>query len=78
MIGETVQSMRDLTACIMRATSPSNEEACYSGIKTMLRNANGIAHYWANKVNASGGVESTTNRLEQIKLRDAEWVLLGT
>lgn len=44
----------------------------------MLRRAEMANTYWTNKVVATGGVESTTNRLDQSQLQNAEWVLLGT
>lgn len=69
--------MKDITACLMRNSSASNMEACYVGIKEMLRNARMLATFHNNVVLSTGGVTSTTNRLEQTRLRDAEWVLTG-
>jgi len=62
----------------MMTTSTSAVEGCYAGIKNMLTGAEMARTYHYNMVMASGGVDGTKNKLEQSRLQNADWVLLGT
>ena len=68
--------MKAMDGC--NAISSSSAAArCFTALEEFMQRTFDVHNFWNNRVMASGGATSTTNREEQTNLGEMEWILEG-